>query len=246
MKKNIGILTVILCMLLLAGCGSKISETTMFYSMVTSPSDYYIRLEEDGSFVNNAGLNGTYKIDGDKVTFHDVVGGDTIGYLVDDKYLFYFAYDGNENTIPDGDTFDAAVYDGSRTTLTFNEDGTMEMYIYQENIYNFQLLGTYERQGNLITCTFPSKSGGISTNTYGVYQGILYEVFSSDMEDFTEAQVASISQLGIAPAEEISVLAVVMIVAALLAIFVIIFYLLYALRKTKNSNTNTEKSRKKK
>lgn len=246
MKKYVGILTVALCMLLLAGCGNRISETTMFYSMVTSPSEYYIRLEKDGDFVNNAGLNGTYEINGDEVTFHDVVGGETTGYLVDDKYLFYFAYDGNDNTIPDSDTFSTAVYDGIRTTITFNDDGTMDKYIYQENIYNYQLLGTYERQGNLITCTFVSKNGDKSTQTYGIYNGTLYEVLSSDTEDFTETQIASISQLKLTQEEEVSVLAVVMIVIALLAIFVIIFYLMYALKKTKkNNDANTARRRKK-
>ena len=114
MKKRISLLIVTFCMLFMVGCGNRVEETTMYYSMVTSPSEYYIRLEDDGDFVNNAGLGGTYTLKDGKVSFTDSVGGTTYGYLVGDKYLFYMSYDGNDNVIPDSDKFDVVVYDNNR------------------------------------------------------------------------------------------------------------------------------------
>ena len=241
MKKYLRIFLLALCMLVLTGCNGKISKTTMFYSMITSPSEYYIRLEEDGDFVNNAGLNGTYEIKGDKVIFYDEIGSESVGYLIDDTYLFYIAYDGNDNKIPDSDTFDVSIFDGTRTTLTFNADGTMDKYIYWENLYNYQLLGTYERDGNFIRCTFVSTSGAKTVQTYGVYNGVLYEVMSADVNDFNDAAVASISQLKLPEEEETSILAVVMIVLMLIVIIGTVVLLIYKLNKNSNRNTGNKK-----
>ncbi len=245
MKKIFRILLLAFCMLALTGCNGKISETTMFYSMITAPSEYYIRLEKDGDFVNNAGLNGTYEIKGDKVTFHDEVGSESTGYLIDNTYLLYIAYDGNDNKIPDGDTFDVSVFDGTRTTLTFNADGTMDKYIYWENLYNYQLLGTYERDGDFIKCTIVSKSGAKTVQTYAVHDGVLYEVLSADKNDFSDAAVASISQLKLPVEEEVSVLAVVMIVLMLIVIIGTVVFLIYKLNNNNGSKTNTGHKNKK-
>lgn len=246
MKKRISLLIVTFCMLFMMGCNNRVDETTMYYSMVTSPADYYIRLEKDGDFMNNAGLHGTYTIKDDKVTFLDSIGGKTYGYLVDDKYMFYVDYSGNENKIPDSDTFDVVVYDGIRTTITFKADGTMEKHIYQENIYDYKLLGEYEREGKIITCTFGSVTGETTTQTFGVYDGVLYEVLSSDKGDFTETQVASMDKLQLPQEDEVGALAVIMMVVVLIAIFAIIFFLMYKMQKIKNSKSSSAGSNSKK
>lgn len=233
-------------MLSLVGCGDRLSETTMFYSMIVNPSEYYIRLENDNEFVNSMGLSGYYSISGDQVTFTDTIGSQSVGYLIDDKHLLYTAYDGNDTKIPEGDTFDASVFDGMRTTITFNSDGTMEKYIYQENIYNFQVLGTYERNGQFIRCTFGSRDGAESVQTYGIRDGILYEAFSSDTSEFDEVQAASISELRFKTEEEISTLAVVIIVVILILIFAVIFFLIFKLQKIRDKNNIEKESRREK
>lgn len=221
-------------MISLVSCGDRLSKTTMFYSMIVNPSEYYIRLENDNEFVNSIGLNGYYSISGEQVTFTDAIGGKSVGYLIDDEHLLYIAYDGNDTKIPDESTFDASVFDGTRTTISFKSDGTMEKYIYQENIYNFQVLGTYERDGQFIHCTFTSRDGIETVQTYGVREGVLYEVFCSDTSEFTEAEIASISALKFKTDEEISTLAVVIIVVMLILIFAVIFLLIFKLQKIRD------------
>ncbi|MGN0164833.1 MAG: hypothetical protein ACI39R_01490 [Lachnospiraceae bacterium] len=245
MKNKIGLLIIFVCSCFLVGCGNRVDETTIYYSMVTSPSEYYIRLEKDGDFYNNAGLEGTYTLNDDKVTFTDTVGGKTTGYLVDDNYLFFMSYDGNDKKIPAEDKFDVAVYDGTRTTITFNSDGTMEKHIYQENIYDYKITGTYERSDKFIKCTYITRYGETTTQTYGVYDGVLYEVLSSDKNDFTPVQAASIDSLDFIEDEEVSLLAVVMIVVALIVIFALIFYFIFALQKLNKKNKTVNGSNRK-
>ncbi len=247
MKKKISFILITLCAVtvFLTGCGTRLSETTVFYSMVVSPSDYYIRLESDNDFYYSGGLSGTYAVKNKKVTFTESSGGTSTGYLLDGEHLLYTAYDGDDSKVPDGSRFDVKVYDGMRTTITFTSDGTVEKYIYQENIYDFKLSGTYERDGALIHCTFPSKSGQATEQTYGVYDGVLYEVFCSDVSEFGEQQAASISQLDFIPEDEISLVAVVMIVVMLLIIFLTVFLLIYKLQKIGKNSSGKRKSGKK-
>lgn len=235
MKKKLSILLVLLS-LFLVGCGNRVDETTMFYSMVTSPSEYYIRLEKDGDFYNNAGLSGTYELKDDKVTFYDEIGSVSEGYILEDKYLLYVSYKGFEDLIPDDEKFDVVVFDGLRTTITFKSDGTMEKYIYQENVYNYQLIGSYERNGDLITCTYGTKSGETTTQVYAVHDGVLYEVLSSDKSDFTETQIASMDKLVLKPEEEVNVLAVVMVAIGVVVIIAIVFLLIRVISKNNNKD----------
>ncbi len=248
MKKNIGfIILAMISIMILAGCeNKKLDETAIYYSTMSSPSEFYIRLEADGDFIYGAGLSGKYVLDGKKITFNESNGGVTEGYLTDDgKYVLYNAFDGYDEKIPEDERFDITCFDGARTSLIFKEDGKMEKYIYAENYMDYHFGGTYERKGDLIICTYNSSEGTPYVQIYGVYDGVLYEAFSSLREDFSEKDLASIDQLGFEDnGEPVNILAVVMICIVLIIIFAIIMFFLFALGR--NNKKKASKGRKNK
>ncbi len=248
MKKNISfIILVMISMMIFAGCDNKkLDETEIYYSTMSNPAEFYIRLEADGDYINGAGLSGKYELEDEKITFKESNGGVTEGYLVNDgKYIFYNAFDGYGDRIPEADKFDITCFDGARTSLIFKEDGKMEKYIYEENYMDYHFGGTYERKGNLIVCTYNSSEGTPYTQMYGIYDGVLYEAFSSVREDFSEKDLASVDQLGFEDnGEPVSILAVVMIGIVLAIIFAIIMFFLFALGK--NNKKKASKGRKNK
>lgn len=240
----------------LTGCASKtLKNTTMYYSMQTNPSSLYLRLQADGEYVDSTGLSGTYEINDDVVTFNESYGSVYERRLIhDQKYLLYFAYDGYDDLVPDTDTFDLVAFDGKRTTLTFKEDGYFEEWIYQEGYMEYNAIGSYVRDGDFLTVTIPHADEDDTIMTYAIYEGVVYEVYSSDTSDFTDPEVASMSQIKFDDdGEPLNTLAVVMIVGIVLILFAIIIIFIYKLKdntKTKNSkklkNADKNKSKHKK
>ena len=149
-------MTLAAVLVLFSGCSRKLKKTTTFYSLDFSHSLNYIRLGSDGNYTDSIGLSGTYEIDGDKIVFSEETGSTYNGYMTD-SYLYYFAYDGNDQKIPEGNSFDVQAYDGKRTTIYFSADGSVKEHIYQQGIYDFEINGKYSRDGNLITCTYGSQ-----------------------------------------------------------------------------------------
>jgi hypothetical protein len=225
----------------LTGCDSKtLKHTTMYYSMESNPSSIYLRLQADGEYIDSTGLNGTYEINGDIVTFNESYGSVYEKPLIhDQKYLLYFAYDGYDDLVPDTDTFNLVAFDGKRTTLTFKDDGYFEEWIYQEGYMEFNAIGSYERDGDFLKVKIPHADEEDTLMTFAVYEGVIYEVYSSEVSDFTDPEVASMSQINFDDdGEPVNTLAVVMIVGIVLILFGIVIIFIYKLK----DNTRTKKS----
>ena len=226
-KRIIFLFLLIMVLSLLTGCGRTLSKTTTYYSLVVSPSDSYIRLESDGDFVDSLGLKGKYEIKGDKISFDEEVGANYNGYI-EDKYLYYYAYDANDAKIPEEGNFDAEITDGQRTSFVFSADGSVTEHIYQEALYDITLKGSYERKGKLITCTYDSSTEDKIVRTYYVRDGVLYDLYTSDESHFSAEEIEKMEKLDQSADDgEASVLAVVIIVAILMIVFALIIFVAY-------------------
>lgn len=232
-KKSIIFLMILAAVLILfSGCSRKLKKTTTFYSLDFSHSLNYIRLGSDGNYTDSIGLSGTYEIDGDKIIFSEETGSTYNGYMTD-SYLYYFAYDGSDQKIPEGNSFDVQAYDGKRTTIYFSADGSVKEHIYQQGIYDFEINGKYSRDGNLITCTYGSQGTEFDI-IYYVRDGVLYEAYTSDESRFPAEDIEKMEQLDEAAEEgEASILAVVLIVVILMLIIGLIVFVMIRTKKNR-------------
>lgn len=226
-------------MLSLVACGNKfIEKTTVYFSMIVSPSTNYIRLESDGDYYITTGqqsLKGKYEVDGDTLTLNEENGSTSYGYFINDnKYFLYESYNGYEDKIPDDDKFNIICFDGVRCSVTFKKDGKMAKDIYEENYINYHAEGTYKRNGNLITCVFVNTDDSITEQTYAVKDGVLYEAYSSNLSDFAgDKEIAKIANADYGD-DTIDVIIVVVIVVLVIVIFGVIMFFLYGNKNKKN------------
>lgn len=238
-KKKAKLILAVLFLLCLCGCGKHLDKTTTFYSLVTSPDKNYIRLEADGDYLYSLHQSGKYEIKNGVITLHDSTGGTFTAYL-DGEYIFYMPYDGNDSKIPDSNVFEVSVYDGMRSTFSFHEDGTVNQDIV-DGLFDFHLVGKYERQGNIITCSYVS-SDGTTTNVFGVKNGLLYSAFSSDESRFNEDDIAAMEVIDNNGSEDdVNVVAVIIILVIFVLMLGIVVFVIFKTRSGKQVSENQEK-----